>query len=94
MRHPVERRGAFLSKNIDKSPNVCYNGTRIRKDPVGVAQTAAVASSYRGTRNLFPSSMFCMEGGGMMAYITWLDLIDIATLVIAIVSLVLSNKKR
>ena len=29
----------------------------------------------------------------MMAYITWLDLIDIATLVIAIVSLVLSNKK-
>lgn len=30
----------------------------------------------------------------MMAYITWLDLIDIATLVIAIVSLVLSNKKR
>ena len=29
-----------------------------------------------------------------MEYITWRDLIDIATLVIAIVSLLLNNKKR
>ena len=29
-----------------------------------------------------------------MEYITWRDLVDIATLVIAIVSLFLNNKKR
>ena len=35
-----------------------------------------------------------MEGGGIMDYITWRDLIDIATLIIAVISLLKSNKKR
>ena len=34
------------------------------------------------------------KGGGIMDYITWRDLIDIATLVIAVISLLKSNKKR
>ena len=40
---------------------------------------------------LLPSSA---EGGDIMEYITWRDLIDIAALIIAIMSLLKNNKKR
>jgi hypothetical protein len=63
--------------------------------PVGVTYTVAVASSFlEEVESFFPSSMLCKGGGGMMEYITWRDLVDIATLVITVISLLISNKKR
>ena len=60
---------------------------RFRKKPVGVT------FSMRDGGGCFPfkggaKSFYLPEkGGGIMDYITWRDLIDIATLVIAVISL-------
>lgn len=82
---------SFSKSDIDKSGKMCYHICGLPTIPPNSRAVAVASSIKEEVEYLLPSSA---EGGDIMEYITWRDLIDIAALIIAIMSLLKSNKKR